>query len=130
MLARYSLIRPGRRVVGLHDSLPGDVVEVFKRRGILPRKRHTQRGHRLRWDRPAHTMTTHAAEEWIHPSRNRPLTVRECARIQGFPDGYEFLGPLTLPHNSGRQDVYAQLGDSVCPPVARAWAKVLQEILS
>lgn len=130
MVVRYSLVRPGGRVAHLPAALPATLVETFRRTRVLPGKRFNQRGLRLRWGRPAPTLTTHAAEEFIHPARNRPLTVRECARLQGFPDGYEFRGPLSLPHNSGEQDAYAQIGDSVCPPVARAWATVLQEIMS
>jgi len=129
MVARYSLIRPGRRAADLHESLPPAVVEAFQRTRVLPEKPFNQRGYRLRWDGPAPTMTTHVAEEWVHPVRHRPLTIRECARIQGFRDEYEFRGPLSRPHNSDGQDLYAQIGDSVCPPVARAWAEVLKEIL-
>jgi len=130
MVARYSMIRPGRRAADLHESLSPAVVEAFQRTRVLPKTPFNQRGYRLRWDRPAPTLTTHVLDEFIHPASHRPLTVRECARLQGFKDEYEFRGPLSRPHNSDGQDAYAQVGDSVSPPVARAWAEVLKEILS
>ncbi|GIV03749.1 MAG: putative BsuMI modification methylase subunit YdiO [Fimbriimonadales bacterium] len=49
---------------------------------------------RLRWDCPAGTITTGFVTpgrgRFIHPSRRRPLTPREAARLQGFPDWYKF----------------------------------------
>jgi DNA (cytosine-5)-methyltransferase 1 len=45
------------------------------------------------------------------------LTERECARIQGFPDDYIFLG--------NKQQVYEQIGNAVPPPMARAIAECI-----
>lgn len=49
---------------------------------------------RLRWDRPAGTITTGFVTpgrgRFIHPSLRRPLTPREAARLQGFPDWFDF----------------------------------------
>lgn len=41
---------------------------------------------------PSLTMTSASPTEFIHPFENRPLTLRECARIQSIPDWYEFSG--------------------------------------
>jgi len=55
------------------------------------------------------TITGAAFREFIHPLLNRPLTIRECARIQSFPDRFEFHG------NAG--SVMQQIGNAV-PPLA------------
>ena len=53
---------------------------------------------RLSWDRPAPTITSSPkskATMLCHPEEVRPLTVRECARIQQFPDTWDFAGSLS-----------------------------------
>jgi DNA (cytosine-5)-methyltransferase 1 len=45
---------------------------------------------------------------FAHPEEDRPLTVREYARIQGFPDSYKIEGSIT--------DQYKQIGNAV--PIA------------
>lgn len=47
---------------------------------------------RLIYDEPSLTITGSATSEFIHPTQNRMLTVRECARIQTFPDDFRFFG--------------------------------------
>jgi DNA (cytosine-5)-methyltransferase 1 len=47
-----------------------------------------------------------------HPYANRPLTPREAARLQGFPDDFVFVGT--------RQAMRTQIGNAVPPPLARA----------
>lgn len=47
---------------------------------------------RLKWDEPAKAITGGATAEFLHPSEHRPLTIRECARLQTFPDEFTFCG--------------------------------------
>ena len=47
---------------------------------------------RLRPDEPSKSITGGARSEFIHPFENRPLTIRECARLQTFPDDFVFVG--------------------------------------
>lgn len=66
---------------------------------------------RLAWDAPSPTITGAAnrkASALCHPSQTRPLSVRECARIQGFPDDWEISGSMAVQ--------YRQIGNAV--PVA------------
>jgi DNA (cytosine-5)-methyltransferase 1 len=63
---------------------------------------------RLSWDEPSLTLTTSPAQkqtERCHPEETRPFTVREYARIQTFPDSWEFCGGI------GAQ--YKQIGNAV-----------------
>jgi DNA (cytosine-5)-methyltransferase 1 len=71
---------------------------------------------RMKWDAPAPTLTTGfltpGRGRFIHPKRPRTLTPREAARLQGFPDWFDFVGsepPL-------RRDLAKWIGNAV-PPV-------------
>jgi len=69
---------------------------------------------RLAWDRPAITITHYARNpasgRFVHPEQNRGLTMREAARLQSFPDGFEFTG--------GFDDVFRQIGEAVPPSLS------------
>jgi DNA (cytosine-5)-methyltransferase 1 len=70
---------------------------------------------RLAWDKPAPTITscpTAKATMLCHPSEVRPLTVRECARIQQFPDEWQFSGNIS--------QQYKQIGNAT--PIAIGFA--------
>jgi len=47
---------------------------------------------KLKPDEPSRAITSAAYREFIHPFEDRPLTLRECARLQTFPDEYRFIG--------------------------------------
>ncbi|KAL6894257.1 hypothetical protein ACP4OV_008355 [Aristida adscensionis] len=55
----------------------------------------------------------------FHPEQDRIITVRECARSQGFPDGYRFAGNIQCKHR--------QIGNAVPPPLAYALGRKLKE---
>uniref|UniRef100_K3ZQ11 DNA (cytosine-5)-methyltransferase n=1 Tax=Setaria italica TaxID=4555 RepID=K3ZQ11_SETIT len=55
----------------------------------------------------------------FHPEQDRIITVRECARSQGFPDSYEFAGNIQSKHR--------QIGNAVPPPLAYALGRKLKE---
>jgi DNA (cytosine-5)-methyltransferase 1 len=66
---------------------------------------------RLHWDRPSPTVTgkpNRKGSAMCHPADSRPLSVRECARLQGFTDDWEINGSVA--------DQYLQIGNAV--PVA------------
>ena len=70
---------------------------------------------RLSLDEPALTLTCAPAQkqtERCHPLETRPLTIREYARIQTFPDYWNFQGTISAK--------YKQIGNAV--PVNLAWA--------
>lgn len=70
---------------------------------------------RISWDEPCLTLTCSPSQnqtERCHPDETRPFTVREYARIQTFPDNWEFCGSL------GEQ--YKQIGNAVPVNLAKA----------
>ncbi len=65
--------------------------------------------------------TVLGSSRFIHPYENRFLTVREQARLMGFPDTFVFLG--------GRDEQYNLVGEAVPPPLARAIAEYVARYL-
>jgi DNA (cytosine-5)-methyltransferase 1 len=77
---------------------------------------------RLSWDRPSPTLVDRPntrAGCLCHPDEVRTLSVREYARLQGFPDEWNFQGPL-----SAR---YRLIGQATPVPLAQAVAKVIKQ---
>lgn len=66
---------------------------------------------RLWWDRPAFTIRTEFYKpekgRYLHPSQHRPITHREAARIQSFPDTFRFTGT--------KIEIARQIGNAVPP---------------
>ncbi len=81
---------------------------------------------RLQWDGQAPTLTggfdSFTRGRYAHPEEDRPLTPREGARLQGFPDWFKFFGT--------RADWRRQIGNAVPPPLATAIGKSLKEAMS
>jgi DNA (cytosine-5)-methyltransferase 1 len=95
----------------------------------LGTKKHSQRP--LNWDEPAPTIVS-LPDDFVHPSIPRTMTVRELARIQSFPDNFEFRAKETTGSLRRRFEVpqYTQVGNAVPPLLAYAVGKVLEKILS
>lgn len=72
-------------------------------------------------DRPAHTVTT-LPDDLLHYSEPRILTVRENARLQSFPDWFDFKGKYTTGGKVRRNQCprYTQVGNAVPPLMAEA----------
>ena len=80
---------------------------------------------RLEEDKPSTTITNNLATpsglRCIHYAQNRALTPREGARIQSFPDSFEFVG--------SRTDITRQIGNAVPPLLAMAIARKIEVLL-
>jgi DNA (cytosine-5)-methyltransferase 1 len=100
----------------------GRIVDRLVRVGYLKRVkqrvdlRHGFNGkyRRLAWDEPSLTVDTRFGNPhyFLHPSEHRGFSVREAARIQGFPDTFLFSGTL--------DEQFRMVGNAVPPPVGYA----------
>lgn len=96
-------------------NLPEDVAKEYMGGSWLLGGGKTGMARRLSLDEPSLTLTCSPCQkqtERCHPLETRPLTVREYARIQTFPDNWLFAGTMG--------DKYKQIGNAV--PVNLAWA--------
>jgi DNA (cytosine-5)-methyltransferase 1 len=85
----------------------------------------------LREDEPTPTLTT-LPDDYVHYCEPRILTVREYARIQSFPDWYEFKGKYTTggPRRKIEVPRYSQIGNAIPPLFAELAGKVLHEVIT
>jgi DNA (cytosine-5)-methyltransferase 1 len=103
---RYRCIPPG----GNRWDLPPELTpECWKRKT----KGGTDLFGRLWWDRPSVTIRTEFYKpekgRYLHPEEDRPITHREAASLQGFKDGFKFIGK--------KIEVGIQIGNAVPPPL-------------
>jgi len=80
---------------------------------------------RLWWDRPAFTIRTEFFKpekgRYLHPKQHRPITHREAARLQSFPDDFVFTG--------SKIEIARQIGNAVPPGLATRVADVVYLLL-
>lgn len=130
-LERFALLHQGESLKNLFERYMGNEREALQAQRVLPKKMFIKRNYRLRSDEASPTVTSHCLDEFVHPIYDRALTVRECARLQSFPDCYNFAGgPFLVPHiDRTVQDKYEQIGDAVPPLLAYAWGTQIIKIL-
>ena len=111
-LARLKHIPEG----GNWRDIPRELLPAGMQRAELTD--HTKRYGRLSKTGRASTILTKCDPHWgayIHPTQDRTISVREAARLQGFPDSFQFMGNHVTPQ-------YAQVGNAVPVAVAKALA--------
>ena len=97
-LARYRALAPGETMKDLPEELWHPTFRRRAFRRVMDGTPSERRGgppaglRRLRGDQPAKAITSGAATEFVHPVEPRLLTLRECARLQTFPDSFRFAG--------------------------------------
>lgn len=72
---------------------------------------------RLEPDKPSGTVVNVRKSMWIHPTKDRAVTVREAARLQSFPDSFVFIGT--------KDSQFQQVGNAVPPLLAKEIANQL-----
>lgn len=101
-------------------DLPPEIRQILPfREDIFP-----DRLKRLVMNEPSWTVIAHIGMDgymYIHPTENRTLSVREAARIQSFPDDFEFIG--------NQQETYVQVGNAVPPLLGKVIGKSIMEYL-
>ncbi len=120
-LERIRLLKEGQTMKDLPEELRHKSFAKRANRRVSDGMPSEKRGgspsglKRLFYDEPSLTITGSATSEFIHPSQNRMLTIRECARIQTFPDDFIFFGT----DNQQMQ----QIGNAIPPLFANLMAE-------
>jgi DNA (cytosine-5)-methyltransferase 1 len=104
IVKRYSHVPQG----GNWEDIPARMMRNYTDRSRC----HTGIYHRLRYDTPSVVIGNFRKNMLIHPEQDRGLSVREAARIQSFPDSYEFQGSIGFQQQ--------QVGNAVPPLLAKA----------
>lgn len=120
-LERYRAVPRGGNRFDLARTRPDLLPECWKRK----KTGTTDVFGRLWWDRPSLTIRTEFFKpekgRYLHPQAHRPITYREAARLQTFPDSFFFEGK--------KLEVARQIGNAVPPLLARALAARIADVL-
>ncbi len=118
-VARIEALEPGQD----WRDLPLELLPEGMRRA--KRKDHTRRYSRMTWEGVPRSIITRFRDpksgEYMHPEQTRTISIREAARIQSFPDRFEFCG--------GYSEQYDQVGNAVPPLLAAAIAQEVRACL-
>lgn len=110
---------------GNWQDLPGDVARLYMGKAFLAKGGKTGFARRLALNMPSLTIMCTPAQKQTdrcHPLHTRPLQVRESARIQTFPDDWEFTG--------GMDAQYKQIGNAVPVNFSHILGKSLIKLLN
>jgi len=110
---RFSVLKEGQNFLDLPSELKTTYGDEQK----------TQRTiyYKLRADLPSPTVVNIRKSMWVHPHHPRAMSIREAARLQSFPDSFEFCGK--------KDDQYQQIGNAVPPLLGWAVAEHLLELM-
>jgi DNA (cytosine-5)-methyltransferase 1 len=126
---------PTPKSLARYKAIPGEGMNRFDLQRVAPeltpacwiRKKTggTDLFGRLWWNRPAFTIRTEFYKpekgRYLHPSQHRPITHREAARFQSFPDEFVFTG--------SKIEVAKQIGNAVPPVLGKAIANRVYEMI-
>ena len=114
-MERFKAIKQGENFHSLDDSLKTNTyTDVSRTQNTIYL--------RLNYDEPSGTVVNVRKSMWIHPVKDRAVSIREAARLQTFPDSFVFCGT--------KDKQYQQVGNAVPPIMAKAIANKLYRYLS
>lgn len=122
-LTRARLLGPGQTMRDLPEELWHQSYRRRAMRRVMDGTPTEKRGgppagvRRLRVDEPSKAITGASLHDFLHPTEDRALTLREAARLQTFPDGFEFFG--------SQSERIQMVGNSVPPGMAEAVGRYL-----
>ena len=121
----HDVPKNGEHLVKLMEALPDGGSPLDLPIELRPQSGFANTYCRLWWDRPSTTITRNlgcaSSSRCIHPKQPRPLSTREGARLQGFPDNYYFVG--------SRSDKNLQIGNAVPTFLSKAIMESIKEYL-
>ncbi|MCK4635590.1 MAG: DNA (cytosine-5-)-methyltransferase [Candidatus Moranbacteria bacterium] len=109
---------------GCWRDLPEEIAKEYMGKSYYLGGGKTGIARKLSWNEPSLTILCSPAQkqtERCHPDEIRPLTIRESARIQGFPDNWKFTGSVS--------QQYKQIGNAVPINLAYAVGKQIKKYL-
>lgn len=113
-IERYKAVPEGGNRFDLAENRPDLLPDCWRRK----KTGTTDVFGRLWWDKPSLTIRTEFFKpekgRYLHPEAHRPITHRDAARLQTFPDSFEFEG--------SKIEVARQIGNAVPPKLAEALA--------
>ena len=115
------LVPPG----GCWIDLPDHIAKEYMGKSYYSGGGKRGMARRISWDEPCLTLTCSPAQkqtERCHPDETRPFTTREYARIQSFPDEWEFEGAVS--------QVYKQIGNAVPVKLGKAVGLAIVDYLN
>lgn len=110
---RFKALKPGENFHSLDESLKSTYAKPDRTQSSIYK--------RLDYDTTCGTVTNVRKSMWIHPKKDRALSIREAARLQSFPDSFEFVGT--------KDQQYQQIGNAVPPMLARVIAESVLNLI-
>lgn len=111
VLKRYEYVPQG----GNWENIPKRLMKNYTDRSRC----HTGIYHRLELNKPSVVLGNYRKNMLIHPIENRGLSVREAARLQSFPDWFEFKGSIGFQQQ--------QVGNAVPPLLVKKIFEILKQ---
>ncbi len=124
-LQRIKHLVEGQTMKDLPENLQHDSFKRRANRRVMDGTPSEKRGgapsglKRLFLNQPSLTITSAAPREFVHPTEDRMLTIRECARLQTFPDYFVFKG--------NQSQRIPQIGNAIPPLLAQSFAQHIKD---